>query len=298
MSRLVLIFLLLYNICYGKAIEHDCVFLAVFIDSCWTENEKRLGRLDGKVAIVTGAGQGLGAAIVKKLAGEGAKIVATGRTLEKVERMHDNLKAEMPECEVIPVYQDVASKESWNDVVHKTIETFGKLDIVVNNAAIFSRKNILNCSEEDFIKLFRTNTLAVAFSVQTAVPEMEKVGGGSIVNIDSIGGMTSGAADGGDAAYSTSKGGTCATTKHCSYQLAEKKIRVHTIHTSAIMTPPFRAYLESSPDKMDSVKKNAPLPPHIAEPEDIANGVLFLASDESRCVTGAELVIDCGYMTH
>ncbi len=127
---------------------------------------------------------------------------------------------------------------------------------------------------------------------------MEKVGGGSIVNIDSIGGITSGSADGGDAAYSASKGGTRAMTKHCAYQLADKKIRVNTIPPGAIMTPPFRAYLESSPDKMDAVKKNAPLPPHIAEPEDIANGALFLASDESRCVTGAELVIDCGYMTH
>ena len=128
--------------------------------------------------------------------------------------------------------------------------------------------------------------------------ETEKVGGGSIVNIDSIGGLTSGDVDGGDIAYSASKGGTRALSKCAAFQFASKHIRVNTVHPGAIMTDMLKAVYATTPALWDRVKVTCPLPLRISDPRDIANGVLYLASDESRTVTGTELVIDCGYMMH
>lgn len=128
--------------------------------------------------------------------------------------------------------------------------------------------------------------------------EIEKVGGGSIVNIDSIGGLTFSDADGGDIAYSASKGGTRALSKCAAFQFASKHISVNTAHPGAIMTDMLKAVYAATPALWDRVKVTCPLPLHISDPRDIANGVLYLASDESRTVTGTELVIDCGYMMH
>lgn len=255
-----------------------------------------MGRLDGKVAIVTGAGQGLGETIALVFAREGAKVVGTGRHVEKVEKAFAPMQEQG--FDVTAMSHDISKKEEWEAVVKATVEKYGRLDIVVNNAAIMAMKNVLDCSEEEFMDVYKTNCLAVLFSVQTSVPEMEKVGGGSIVNIDSIGGLTSGDADGGDAAYSASKGGTRALTKHAAFQLCGKGIRVNTVHPGGIMTPMLKTVYDATPSLWDRVKQTCPLAPHVSGTEDIANGVLYLASDESRCVTGAELVIDCGYMMH
>lgn len=257
-----------------------------------------MGRLDGKVAIVTGAGQGLGAEVVRVLAREGAKVVGTGRTLSKVENVFKELKAEYPDYEITPMHQDVSSKVDWERVVNDTVEKYGRLDIVVNNAGIMSNKNVMEVTGEEALNVYKTNTLSVIYSVQVAAPEMEKVGGGSFVNIDSIGGMVSGDADGGDAAYSASKGGTRALTKHIAFQLAGKNIRANTIHPGGIMTPMLKGVFDATPALWERVKETSPLPPHISGTEDLANGVLFLASDESKTITGTELVIDCGYMMH
>lgn len=151
---------------------------------------------------------------------------------------------------------------------------------------------------KNFISVFKTNCLSVLLSVQAVVPYMEKAGSGSIVNIDSIGGLTSGDADGGDATYSASKGGTRALTKNAAIQLASKGIRVNTIHPGGILTPMLKSVYDVTPALWDRVKETCPLPPHVSDPIDIAYGALFLASDESRTVTGAELVMDCGYMAH
>ena len=257
-----------------------------------------MGRLDGKTAIVTGAGQGLGLAIAELFAGEGAKVVGTGRHVEKVEKAFSAIKAAHPEYQMTAMQHDVASKEEWEKITHDTAELYGGVDIVVNNAAIMAMKGILDATPEEFLSVYRTNCLAVLLSIQAAVPYMEKAGQGSIVNIDSIGGLTSGDADGGDSTYSASKGGTRALTKNAAIQLAAKKIRVNTIHPGGIMTEMLKTVYAATPALWDRVKQTCPLPPHVSDPIDIANGALFLASDESRCVTGSELVMDCGYMAH
>lgn len=133
--------------------------------------------------------------------------------------------------------QDVADREQWDDIVAETVKLYGRLDIVVNNAGIMVNKNVMEVSGKDVLNVFKTNCLGVMYSVQAAAPEMEKVGGGAFVNIDSIGGMVSGDADGGDAAYSASKGATRALTKHIAFQLAGKNIRANTVHPGGIMTP-------------------------------------------------------------
>lgn len=251
-------------------------------------------RLEGKVAIVTGAGQGLGLEIARLFLSEGACVVGTGRHVEKVEKAFkdfDNSKS-------LSVQHDVSSKEDWEKVVKEAVKKFGKVDILVNNAAQMAMKGVADCSADEFLTIFKTNTLGTLLGIQACMSEMEKVGGGSIVNIDSIGGLTSGDADGGDIAYSASKGGTRALSKCAAFQLASKHIRVNTVHPGAIMTDMLKAVYAATPALWDRVKVTCPLPPHISDPRDIANGVLYLASDESRTVTGTELVIDCGYMMH
>ncbi len=203
-----------------------------------------------------------------------------------------------PDYQITAMPHDVTKKDAWEKVAVDTAALYGGIDIVVNNAAIMANKGILDATPDEFTRVFQTNCMAVLLCVQAVVPYMEKAGCGSIVNIDSIGGLTSGDADGGDATYSASKGGTCALTKNAAIQLAAKKIRVNTIHPGGILTPMLKTVFDATPALWERVRQTSPLPPHISDPIDIANGALFLASDESRTVTGCELVMDCGYMAH
>lgn len=254
-----------------------------------------MGRLSGKVAIVTGAGMGLGAAIVKRFVEEGAIVVGTARRENNVQNVMDALRKN-GEYEMMAMHQDVALRDDWKAVVGATVEKYGKVDILVNNAAQASDKNILECSEDELVKLFRTNVLSIMLGIQEVMPEFEKLGRGVVVNVNSLAGIVSGDADNASAAYSASKGAGRSLTKHAAYYLAGKNVRVNSIHPGPIMTPMLESYLANNQAMADRVKQYNPLPPHISGPEDVANGVLYLASDESACVTGAELVVDCGHL--
>lgn len=254
-----------------------------------------MGCLEGKVAIVTGAGQGLGAAIVELFAKEGAKVVGTGRTLSKVEAAFEKMDESLQD-NLLALYHDVADREAWKDVVKATVEKFGKVDILVNNAAIMINKTFMEVNEEELMQAYNTNTIGSIIGIQEVAGEMEKVGGGSVVNIASIGALASGPADGGDTAYSASKGGITSVTRNAAMALADKNIRVNSLHPGGIMTPMLEEVFNAMPELWESNKVSSPLPPHISDPVDIAGGALYLASDFSRTVTGTKLVIDCGYM--
>ena len=262
------------------------------------KSEKRLymGRLDGKVAIVTGAGQGLGAAIVKLFVQEGAKVVGTARREGNVQKVMDEISKE-GEYEMTAVHQDVSLRSDWETVVNETVKKYGKVDILVNNAAQVTETDILHCTEDEVLNVFKTNALSIVLGIQTVMPEFEKQNKGVVVNVNSLAGIVSGDADGGSAPYSASKGAGRALTKHAAYYLAPKNVRVNSVHPGPIRTPMLEKSLADFPEIAARVQQYNPLPPYVSGAEDVAKGVLYLASDESACVTGAELVIDCGHLT-
>ncbi|MCR4627526.1 MAG: SDR family oxidoreductase [Treponema sp.] len=254
-----------------------------------------MGRLDGKVVLLTGAGQGLGEAAMKLFAREGAAIVGTARRENKVQAVIDKLHEES-NYPLLALHQDVSLREDWEKVVKKTVEQFGHIDILINNAAQTTETDILHCTEEEVINVFKTNVLSIILGIQTVTPEFEKQGKGVVVNVNSLAGIVSGDADGGSAPYSASKGAGRSLTKHAAYYLASKNIRVNSIHPGPIMTPMLEASLKENPAIASRVEQYNPLKPHISGPEDVAQGILYLASDESKCVTGTELVVDCGHL--
>ncbi len=254
-----------------------------------------MNRLEGKVAIVTGAGQGLGLTVAKLFAQEGAKVVGTGRHVEKVEKAFAALLEENPELQLTAMQHEITHKDEWEQVIADTVKLYGKVDILVNNASVTSGKQLLDIDEDTFVNVLKINVMGELFGIQAIAPVFEANGGGAIVNVNSIGSMVSGDADGWDPAYSAAKGAARSLTRHAAFQLAGKGIRVNSVFPGPIETPMLRESLENDPAIASRVQEYNPLPPHISPTESIAQGVLFLASDEAYTMTGAEVVIDCGH---
>lgn len=252
-----------------------------------------MGRVEGKVAIVTGASLGLGYAMARLLAREGAKIVATDQREQEGKALVDAIVASGGEA--IFATHDVASETDWRHVIDAAIDRFGKLDILVNNAGVAHAGSVEDTTLEQWRWLMSINLDGVFLGTKYAVAAM-KDRGGSIINLSSIEGLIG---DPGLAAYNASKGGVRIFTKSAALHCAKAgyKIRVNSIHPGYIWTPMVEGYIAAQANPGEVRRCLDALHPlgHMGEPDDIAFGVLYLASDESKFVTGAELIIDGGY---
>lgn len=243
-------------------------------------------RLEGKVAIITGAANGMGAAEAKIFAKEGAKVVATDINEGKLNELAEEVRA--AGGDILVMKHNVASEEEWKAVVAKAIETYGKVDVLVNNAGVAINKNFATMEMEEWNWVMDINLNGCVLGMKYAIPEMQKAGAGSVINISSIGGIVGMA---GSSPYTAAKGALRALSKSAAVEYGKDKIRVNSVHPGIVVTPMTAHTMEAG---MPFYKTHTQLP-YMGEPEDVAYGVLFLASDESRFMTGAELVIDGGW---
>ena len=247
--------------------------------------------LNGKVAIVTGAGKGMGEAHSLKLAGAGAKVVLADISLEDCQKVADEIKK--IGVDTLGVKCDISKKAEIDNLVSETLKKFGKVDILVNNAGIYPFQPFLEMSEEQFEKVIDINLKGYFLMSQACAKEMAKQKSGVIVNISSIAMGQVGMGFAGLTHYCASKGGIVAMAEAMALELAPMGIRVNCIAPGAIDTP--GASNASMTDEQREAML-APIPMHRnGKAEEIANAVLFLASDESSYMTGSVMIIDGGW---
>ena len=244
-----------------------------------------MGRLDGKVALISGGSKGQGAAEAKLFAQEGAKVVLA----DILDDEGKKIEAEINETggEAMYLHLDVTSEADWAAAVRAAVDSYGKLDILVNNAGILLRKGVEETSAEEWDRIQDVNSKGVFLGVKAAIPAMREVGGGSIVNISSIAGLRGSTST----AYGASKGLVRLLTKSTAVQYGPEGIRCNSVHPGIIETDMTEEMLDSAGREQWLTRTPLRI---IANAHDVALGVLYLASDESRYVTGSELVIDGG----
>ena len=246
-------------------------------------------RLDGKVAIISGASGGMGAEEARLFAQEGAKVVIADIIDDDGEAVARQIEDSGGEATYI--HTDVTSAESWDALVQATIEKYGTVDILVNNAGISSGSHEDPLDIDGWTSIMDVNATGVYLGTRAVIPVMQQAGGGSIVNISSIMGFVGG--EGGHPAYHASKGAVRIFTKATAVRYGPDGIRANSIHPGFM--PPMRSSQFRSEDQRDELVRLTPLR-RTGETIEVAYGVLFLASDEASFVTGTELVIDGGFI--
>lgn len=248
-----------------------------------------MGRVAGKVALITGGNSGLGAAAAQRLAQEGAKVVLTGRDTARGKMVADAIP------DAVFLEQDVRDEERWRAIVGETVDRFGALHILVNNAGLVRSATVEQCELDEFRLHQQIMVEGTFLGCKHAIPAIAGSGGGSIINVSSIGGIKGGAAL---VAYSAAKAGIFGMTRSISVHCQEQnhRIRVNSIAPGGFDTPLAQAEIA----KMDP---NDPLLQQVGslglgDPTDFAHLALFLASDESRHITGTVMVIDNGETSH
>ena len=244
-------------------------------------------RLEGKVALISGGARGQGACEGRLFAQEGAKVVLTDILDEEGEAVAAEIRQQGGDA--IYVRLDVTQEQQWQDVIQATVDRYGKLDILVNNAGIFPMVRVEDTSVELWEQVMDINVTGVFLGTKHAIPAMRAAGGGSIINISSVAGLVGGSRA---AAYSASKGAVRILTKGTAVQYAADGIRANSVHPGIIVTQMTEELLSDESTREQRLT-GTPIG-RFGTVDDVAYGVLFLASDESSYVTGSELVIDGG----
>ena len=245
-------------------------------------------RLEGKVALITGAAHGMGAEDARLFAREGAKVAIADIRDEDARKV----EAEIAEAggEAMVIMLDVSKEDQWEQAVAAVVSKFGKLDILVNNAGISGSGESDSSSTNAWDRLIDINAKSVFLGMKHAIPEMEKIGGGAIVNISSISGLVG--QESIHPGYNASKGAVRLVTKAAAVQHAKSGIRVNSVHPG--MLPPMLTSFQRGDPNREAMNANVPMGRE-GEPIEVANAVLFLASDEASYITGTELVVDGGF---
>lgn len=243
-----------------------------------------MGRVEGKIAIVTGAARGMGAAHARQLVEQGARVVLTDMLDAEGQATAAALGAQARY-----LHHDVTKETEWQQIVTATEETFGPVSVLVNNAGIVAYSPIELMQESDYRRVIDVNQVSVFLGMKSVFPSMTRAGGGSIINISSIAGLIGAA---GALGYTASKFAVRGMTKVAAVEFAPRNIRVNSVHPGLIQTP----MTKPTPESEASVTQFIAATPlgRAGEPDEVASIVLWLASDESSFSTGAEFVVDGG----
>ena len=247
-----------------------------------------MGRLEGKIAVITGGADGMGASHCRIFAEEGARLIITDRRAEPGQKIADEIISKGGEA--IFVEQDVASEDDWKKLAAIAMAHYGKIDILVNNAAIASFKSAKDTTLEEWNLIMDVTAKSIFLGCKYLLPALQASGGGSIVNISSISGMVGMPAQ---AVYQAAKGAVRVLSKSIAVDYAKYNIRCNSVHPGAVRTRGTSRVLQE-PAFVKAILTNTILG-RVAEPVELTYPVLFLASDESSFVNGAEIVVDGGY---
>lgn len=245
-------------------------------------------KLENKVAIVTGSSRGIGYSVAEAFLKEGAKVAVCGSSLESAEKAAGKLASKYPRERILPLGVDMTDSASIKSMAESTVEKWGRIDVLVNNAGVTSAKSIFDMDDEDFDSVIRINLAGPFKCIREVARIMKDSGGGSIINTSSMVGTYGGKMQ---TAYSSSKFGINGLTKSCAKELGRFNIRVNAVAPGVVGTDMVAQSV--SAEMMEALKSFTPLG-RMAVPEELAGAYVYLASDEASFTTGAIVNVDGG----